>query len=211
MSAAKTAVVSVEKDILSTALLFNKAALGLKEAVAAAFKLDERVLASEEAFNKKATEYATLVDEKKAEILSLDLQIMEQFRVKSLDIDLKLKEYGVSAASTLLANTHAVLTKDAYVVLQNKATEADTTVAKEVAIARAAVKSEYEVKLATQVADSRVASANDTADITALKAQIYFQTAQIKTLEGMISSEREASIERAKAASPTFNIPSAGK
>lgn len=202
---------TVEKEVLSIALLMNKATEALTAVVNSVNGIDDKVKNAQEAFDKKTAEFDALVAEKTAEINGLTATFAEKERIGKLDVDLKLKQYGIQSASALLADTHAVLTKDQYADLKKKSEEADAAIAKEVAMAKAAVKSEYEGKLATQIADAKVAAATDTAKIAALQAQVAFQEKQIATLENMISSEREASVDRAKAATPVFNMPSSGK
>lgn len=199
MAAPKANPTTVEKEVLSAAMTFSKAAVALQDAVKSAENLEERVKVAEENYNKKASEYATLVTEKTAEIAGLDSQFAEKERVGKLDVDLRLKQYGITAANQMLGEDYAVLPKASYNDLQKKVTEAEANTKKEVAVATSALKSEYEAKLKEQKLEAETASAKDKADLDAMKTQVNYLERTITSLNQMIEAERQASIERAKA------------
>jgi hypothetical protein len=207
MAAPKANPTTVEKEILSSAMTFNKAAIALQDAVKSAENLEERVHIAEEQYNKKAGEYAALITEKTAEIQGLEAQFSEKERIGKLDVDLKLRQYGVTAATQMLGSDYAVLPRATYDELQKKVQEAESTTKKEIAVAVSSVKSEYELKLKEQSLTAQTASAKDKAELESMKTQIAYYERTIASLNQMIEAERQASIERAKAgAIGTLNL-----
>ena len=200
---------TVDKEILSVSQTFIKAATALKEATEAASSLEDRVKASEEAFNKKQAELEEVETNLNAKISNLEVIYKEKERALKFDVELKVKEQGVNAAKTYLANTHKVLETSEFLALSAQAQKTEKDTDQQVAIAKNAVKAEYEAKLAKQNSDALVEAAQDKAKIASQTNEIAFLNKQIASLEEMIKAERAASVERAKAASvPAINLSS---
>jgi uncharacterized coiled-coil protein SlyX len=200
MAAPKTTVPTVEKEVMSTSMAFSKAAEALLAAVAAAEKIEERVKIAKEAFDAQAATKTAEIDAAKAEIAALTAEYMEKERIAKVDTELKIKEMGISAASTYLGNTHKVLTiadYNAHIKAINEVTANTETAVKQ---AEQALHARYKGELAQEVSKAALAAAEDKALIKALQAEVKFQATTIASLNEMITAERSASVERAKAA-----------
>lgn len=201
MAAPKTAVPTVEKEVMSTSMAFSKAAEALSQAVVAAEKIEERVKIAKESFDAQAAAKTAEIESAKAEIAALTADYLEKERIAKVDTDLKIKELGVTAAISFLGTTHKVLTVGDYNTHVKSVQEVLANIDSAVKSAESSLHSMYKSQIATEISKAALAAAEDKASIKALQAEVNFQKTTIQSLNEMITAERTASVERAKAAS----------
>jgi hypothetical protein len=174
---------------------FKKAAVNLKEAIAAADSLESRF-----------EDLALKVANKEEELASIDEQIAEKRRKATLDFEMELRESKLSTINDVLAEQGKMsVGKTDYQSLQESYTklQADfvTQVRAEVGKAEGIAKSRFENELKLKESEFKATAAGNTAEIESLKKEVAFLNTQISKWETALVEERKAGVERAKASS----------
>ena len=192
---------TVDKELGSVSIQFAKAAEELKLSLAAVDTIDTKVAKLREDFTNLTSDYNTLIDESEAKLAGLEAQYKEKERTMAVNVDLNIKQYGVTQAASYLASTHKVLTLDEFNKLSSDVKEAETSVKTAVASVTRDLKSEHAQELLKITSAHSVAEAENKAQIKSLTLVNESLTKQVAELTAMIDKERDANTARAQAAS----------
>ena len=155
------------------------------------------------------------VSSKQEQIDSLEVQFTEKLRQAELDLDLKVKANEDSVASTILSKTGKIAVKrEDYQALT---TELAAVKSGQEQVIKAAegkaegmAKSKYDSETKLLQAQFEAKSASEKAQISSLTEKVSFLEVQIAKWENALASERQASVERAKASAiGSVNVTSA--
>ena len=196
---------AAKKTSVSAEIVMGKAAQDLHKAVAEALRategLSELVVKSED--------LALTIANQEAKISELDVQFHEKERQMALDLELRMKGRAEHTVQEhLAANRQRSILIEEFTQMdtriKNAENELKTTVAVETAKVRNEEKSRFESERKLLEAQHAATEAKNNASITVLEGKITFLEAQNHQLLDQINAERDASIQRAKAATPVY-------
>jgi len=200
-----------KKGSLATDAILGQGAASLTKAVS---EMKNAVSAIEKLVND--SESLTLeVASKQEQIDSLDLQYVEKLRQADLDLDLKVKSNEDKVASDILAKTGKLAVKrEDYQALTTELNSVKTgqeqTIKAAEGKAEGMAKSKYDAETRLLQAQFEAKSASEKAQIVSLTEKVSFLEIQISKWENALASERQASVERAKASAiGSVNVTSA--
>lgn len=162
-----------------------------------------------EAENLQAT-----IEEKQAAIKTLDVDFAEKLRAANVDLNLQVKEnYKSVVQQYLLDNKLTMLPTDDLNSLKT-AVETNTIAGKqekEAALAELdkTLLSQFTAKIGVIKAEQAAALAEANAKVASLTDKVLFLGNQVRQLLEQLESERQAGVERAKAAQNVYNTYSA--
>lgn len=188
------------KKTQTTETVFGMAAANLKKAAQELKAGFEQI----DGLTGKAEELEAVISNKQSEIEEITIQIGEKKRQAIVQIDLDLKEYKQDAAKRMLAQQGLeVISQDELSKLREEniklKTDFDGNVAQKVAIATNSMKRDHESDMKLKEAQWAATDAQSKAQLSTLNDKIVFLQEQNTKWEDALNSERQASIERAKA------------
>lgn len=165
----------------------------------------------------KSAELSLQVANKTAEIEGLDAEYTEKLRQKDVEFGLQFKENSTKVVTEFLsANGDVAISRHDLAALKNELETVKSNSQKEadkaVAIVSSKLKSEHESAMKLAEAEHKSSSIESNSKNSSLAEKNTFLEAQVAKLYEQLDSERNASIERAKAgAVGAINVNGAGK
>lgn len=139
---------------------------------------------------------------KRAELEKLNIELDERERSRLVEIDIKAKERIVQHIDNFLAETNRIsVTKDRYDYLFNLGADFDKKLNEKLNAETSKIRAEFNNTLNLKESDFKFREAENAATINSLTSQLASARNEAKVWQDQLTSEREASIERAKASS----------
>ena len=162
----------------------------------------------------EAENLQTTIEEKQAAIKTLDVDFAEKLRAATVDLNLQVKEnYKSVVQQYLLDNKLTMLPTDELDSLKT-AVETNTIASKQekdAALAEQdkALLSQFTAKIGVIKAEQAATLAEANANVVSLTDKVLFLQTQVRQLLEQLESERQAGVERARAAQNVYNTYSA--
>ena len=200
-----------KKGSLATDAILGQGAASISKAVSElknAASAIETLVTSSEALSLE-------VASKQEQIDSLEVQYTEKLRQADLDLDLKVKANEERVASDILSKTgKQAIKREDYQTLTSELAQVksaqEATIKAAEGKAEGMAKSKYDSETRLLQAQFEAKSASEKAQILSLTEKVSFLEIQISKWENALASERQASVERAKASAiGSVNVTSA--
>jgi uncharacterized coiled-coil protein SlyX len=191
---------SVKKTSVTSEIVLGQATGNFKKSITELLSVVESIKGLE----TKVEDLTLQIANKEQTIQELDVKIAEQEIASKLDLDLRMKQNAEAVVLEYLRNSgKAAITNQELSALKTEVEtlkkEMSTTIAKEVAIATNSLKSTYESEKKLLIAEHRASEAQNTAQISSLEEKVEFLQEQANMWKEQLVSERQASVDRAKA------------
>lgn len=176
----------------------------------------DQAVAQLKAVATEAENLQTTIEEKQKIIKALDVDYAEKLRAANVDLSLQVKEnYKYFVQQYLLDNKLTMLPTDDLNSLKN-AVETNTIASKQekdaaLADQDKALLNEFTAKIGVIKAEHAADLAEANAKVLSLSDKVLFLENQVKQLLEQLESERQAGVERAKAAQNVYNTYSSSE